>query len=257
MSISRISRLTRRVTSILLAGGALSALSACGEEGLPSGVTPTQSHGRVRVVHAVSDPVRADRINIFVASTPLAVNIAFGAVAPAIGVQPNPAPYYPVYEGAWPLAIRRTADTTVRILDATLNVSANADYTVLALGNTAAVSTLVLTDDNTAPTAGNVRVRVVHASSSAPAAVDIYVTPAATDINTVAPTAANVAYRAATPYLALAAAAYRVRVTAVGSKTPILDTTTPALPGGAARTVVVLDRAAGGAPLVASVFADR
>lgn len=245
--------LTRR--ALLVA--AVCMLSACGEEDLPTGVTPNQPAGRLRVVNLVSDPLQGDRVNITVAGVPLAVNIAYGAVAPALGVQPNPAPYYPVYAGTWPVALRRTADTSVKVLDHSLVVAADVDYTVLALGNAAGVTGVVLTDDNTAPTGSNVRVRVVHASISAPAAVDIYVTAAGTDIATVAPTAANVAFRATSPYLSLPAGVYRVRVTAVGSKTPLLDTTLPSLAAGAARTVLFADRAAGGLPATSAVFADR
>ena len=232
-------------------------LSACDEESLPTGVTPTQATGRIRVVNAVADPARADRVNITVAGTPVAVNVAYGVAAPNTGVQPNPAPYYPVYVGNWPLAVRRTADTTVKVLDRTIDVAANTDYTVLVLGNAAGVSGVVLTDDNTAPAGATIRLRVVHASAGAPAAVDVYVTGAATDIAGIAPTAGNVAFRAAAPYLAVAAGVYRVRVTAVGSKVPLLDTTLPSLAAGAARTVLFLDRAAGGLPATAAVLADR
>jgi hypothetical protein len=233
------------------------ALSACDEESLPTGVRPNQATGRLRVVNAVADPARADRVNITVAGTPLAVNIAYGAVAPAIGVQPNPAPYYPIYAGSFPVALRRTADTTVKVLDYSLTVAANTDYTVLALGNAAGVNGVVLTDNNAAPAAGTVRLRVVHASSSAPAAVDVYVTAATADISTVTPTASNVAFRAATAYLALAAGVHRVRVTAVGSKTTLLDVTLPSLAALSARTVLFLDRAAGGLPAASAVLADR
>jgi hypothetical protein len=241
----------------VLAAAAACLLTACGEESLPTGVTPDQPAGRLRVVNAVSDPLKGDRVNITVAGVPLAVNIAYGAVAPAIGVQPNPAPYYPIYVGTWPVAIRRTADTTITVLDHSLVVAADVDYTVIALGNAGGVTGVVLTDDNTAPSAGNVRLRVVHASISAPAAVDIYVTPASTDIATVAPTAANVAFQSATPYLSLAAGVHRVRITAVGSKTTLLDTTLPSLAANAARTVLFLDRAAGGLPGVSAILADR
>jgi hypothetical protein len=98
---------------------------------------------------------------------------------------------------------------------------------------------------------------VVHASAGAPTAVDVYVTAAGTDIATVTPTAANVAYRTGTAYLALAAGVWRVRVTAVGSKTPLLDTSLPSLAALTARTVLFLDRAAGGLPATSAVLTDR
>lgn len=247
----------RAAWRIAFAACAAGALAACGEESLPSGVTPNEATGRVRVVNAVSDPTRADRVNITVAGTPLAVNIAYGAVAPAVGVQPNPAPYYPIYVGTWPLAVRRTADTTVKVLDETIDIAANTDYTVIVLGQSSGVSATRLTDDNTAPAGGTVRLRVVHTSLSAPGTVDIYVTATTADIATLAPTAANVPRGGATPYLSLAPGVHRVRVTAPGSKTTLLDTTLPSLAAGAARTVLVLDRAAGGLPAVSSVLADQ
>jgi len=235
----------------------IAALAACGEESLPSGVTPDQAVGRLRVVNAVADPARGDRVNITVANTPLAVNIAYGAVAPALGVQPNPAPYYPIYVGTWPLAIRRTADTSIKVLDETLDIAANTDYTVIVLGQASGVSVRQLTDDNAAPAEGTVRLRVVHSSLSAPGTVDIYVTSTTADITTLQPTAANVPMGGATPYLSLAPGVHRVRVTAAGSKTTVLDTNLPSLAAGAARTVLMLDRAAGGLPATASVLADR
>jgi hypothetical protein len=232
-------------------------MAACGEESLPSGVTPKQPVGRVRVVNAVADPARGDRVNITVAGTPLAVNIAYGAVAPALGVQPNPAPYYPIYVGTWPLAVRRTADTSVKVIDETLDIAANTDYTVIVVGLASGVSATQLTDDNAAPAQGTVRLRVVHSSLSAPGTVDIYVTSTTADIATLPPTAANVPRGGATPYLSLAPGVHRVRVTAPGSKTTLLDTNLPSLAAGAARTVLVLDRAAGGLPATSSVLTDR
>lgn len=256
--MTRFDRSARRTGARLLAAAALAlGLAACAEEDLPSGLAATGPTGRVRFIHAVADPARADRLDITLAGVPIAVNVAFGVAAPNTVAQPNPAPYYPVYVGSWPLVARRTADSTVTVLSQTLTVAAGTDYSVVAVGTSAGVSAVVLTDDNQAPAAGSIRLRVVHASPSSAAAVDVYVTPAATDIATVAPTASNVAFKAATPYLALAAGTYRVRVTAAGSKTPILDTTLPALASGAARTVLLLDRAAGGTPATSAVVVDR
>jgi hypothetical protein len=48
-----------------------------------------------------------------------------------------------------------------------------------------------------------------------------------------------------------------VRVTAAGSKTPILDVTLPALASGSARTLVLLDRSAGGTPATSALLVDR
>jgi len=252
-----IARVATCASRSLALGLVAASLLACGEERLPSGVTPTSPTGRIRFVNAVADPARADRLDVTVAGVPLAVNIAYGAAAPNTAVQPNPAPYYPVYVGSWPVVARRTADTTVTVLNQNVTIAEGTDYTVLAVGTSAGVSGVVLTDDNTAPAAGNVRLRLVHASPTSPAAVDVYATAVTTDISSATPSAANVAFRSGSAYLALPAGTYRVRVTAAGSKAPILDVTLPALASGAARTLVLLDRSAGGTPATSALLVDR
>jgi hypothetical protein len=230
----------------------VAALSACGEEDVPTGIRPNGTSGRVRFVHAVADPARADRVNVTVENVPLTANLAFGAVAP---VAPT-ATYYPVLTGSRLLAVRRTADTTVKVLDQPLTISENVDYTVMAVGNAAGVSGVVLTDDNTVPTAGNVKLRAVHAAPSS-GAVDVYITSPAGDITTTAPQITNLAFRGGSTYLSLPAAAYRVRFTPTGTKAISLDVTISALASGAIRTVVALDRAQGGAPLTSATLTDR
>jgi hypothetical protein len=228
-------------------------LAGCSEEDLPTGVLPNGETGRVRFVHAVSDPARADRLDASLENLPLGINLAYGNVAPTLPA----AAYYPVYVGSRALAARRTADTSVKVLDQSLTIAAGTDYTVLALGNAAGVQGLVLTDDNTAPTAGNVKVRVVHASAST-GAVDIYVTTPTADLSTATAAATNVAFRSPTPYVSLPAGAYRIRVTPAGNRAVVsLDVTTPALAAGAIRTVLALDRALGGAPVTGVVLSDR
>lgn len=233
------------------------ALVGCGEESVPTGLSPTGPTGRVRFVNAVADPLRADRLDVTVAGTPVAVNVGFGVAAPNTAVQPNPAPYYPVYAGSWPVVARRTADPSIMVLSQNIDVTASTDYTVLAVGTSAGVSGVVLIDANAAPTGGNIRLRLVHASPSSAPAVDVYVTAPTADISQMAPSASNVAFKAASAYLTVAAGTYRVRVTATGSKTPLVDATTGALTTGAVRSFVLLDRSAGGVPATSVLLVDR
>jgi hypothetical protein len=219
---------------------AAASLVACGEEDVPSGLTAPGPFGRVRFVNAVNDPTKADRVNVALASTPLGGGIAYGGAATGTTTT-----YAPTLVGTWPISVRRSADTSIKVLDYTVNVAAEGtDYTVLGVGNAAGVQGVTLTDANAAPAAGSIKIRVVLASPTAPATVDVYVTAASTDIATVAPSVAGLAYRSASSYLTLAAGAYRIRVTAAGSKTTIRDVTLAALASLAVRTVVVLDMAA-------------
>src|SRR5262245_22024832 len=107
----------------------VAALSACGEEDVPTGIRPNGASGRVRFVHAVADPARADRVNVTLENVPITANLAFGAVAPAAPT----ATYYPVLTGSRLLAVRRTADTSVKVLDQPLTIAEAVDYTVIAV----------------------------------------------------------------------------------------------------------------------------
>ena len=227
------------------------ALTACGTDEVgPTGFEPTQPVGRFRFVHAVADTARADTVNVTMDGVPVGANIAYGAPAPA-----PPTLYYPAYAGTRQLAVRKTADTSTHVVDAPIAIAADADHTVLAVGSPTTTA-VVLTDNNTAPAAGNVKVRAVNA---APAAgnVDVYVTAPGADISAIAPTFAGVAPRAASGYLERAAGAIQVRFTTAGTKTVVRDVSLGTVAAGAIRTVVLLERVIGGTPLTSAVLTDR
>jgi len=95
----------------------------------------------------------------------------------------------------------------------------------------------------TAPAAGHAKVRVV---SYATAAVDVYVTDSLTDITATAPNSANLATEQAGAYVDYTAAAKRVRITAAGTKTPLLFDHMVTLTDGQVASVLFLDPAAAG-----------
>ena len=223
----------------------------------PTGVESTQPFGRLRFVNAVSDATIADQVNVIVEGTVFAANLAFAGVAPPT---PNAAPaapvlYFPIYEGSRQLAVRRTSDTSVHVLDATIQIAANTDQTVFAVKQGGSVVSLLVTDDNTAPPRDSVKLRVIHLAQSA-GNVDVYVTAPNASIATTAPTFANVAPGTVSTYLPRLAGASQIRFTAPGSKTAILTVTTPALVAGAIRTIVSLDPQTGTA-LAGGTLTDR
>ena len=234
-------------TLALMAG--LVAASACGTDEVgPTGFEPNQPTGRFRFVHAMSD-TRASAVNVTVDGVPLGVSLGYGAPAPATS-------YYPAYAGNRQFAVRRTADTTVRLLDAAVPIVADVDQTVIAVGSGAAITSIVVTDNNAAPAAGNVKIRAINAATAA-GNVDVYVTAPGADILTIAPTFAGVAPRTASGYLEGAAGAIQVRFTTAGTKTVVRDVSLGTLAAGAIRTVVLLEAAAGGTPLTSAVLTDR
>jgi hypothetical protein len=233
----------------MVLAGALGALAACGTDEVgPTGYEPNQPTGRIRFVHAISDPPRASAVNVTVDGVPLGVSLAYGGLAPTTL-------YYPAYAGNRQFAVRRTADTTVHLLDAAVPVTANTDHTVIAVG-AATVTARVLTDNPAAPAAGSVKLRAVNAANAA-GDVDVYITAPGASIAAIAPTFADLAPGTASGYLERAAGATQVRFTTAGTKTVVRDVSLGTLASGAIRTVVLLEAAAGGTPLSSTVLTDR
>lgn len=247
---------------VIMLASAVAALSACGTDAVgPSGFRPTEPTGRIRFVHAISDPPRASAVNVTVDGVPLGVNLVYAGTTPTMplpnpGVAPAPPTlYYPAYAGNRQFAVRRTADTTVRLLDAAVPIAASIDHTIIAVG-TATITALVLTDNNTAPAAGNVTLRAVNAATAG-GNVDVYITTQTADILAITPTFAALAPRAASAYLERAAGALRVRFTTAGTKTVVRDVSLGTLAAGAIRTVILLESATGSTPLTSAVLVDR
>jgi hypothetical protein len=228
------------------------ALAACDEKTVgPTGAEPTQPFGRMRVVHAVPNATIADRVNVNVDGVPFGVNIAYGGVAPSGATL-----YFTAYEGNRQVAVRRTADTTVKVLDQAVAIAANTDHTVFIVRSGTAAGTMVVTDDNSPPSEGNVKLRLVHLASTA-GAVDVYVTAPNASIATIAPTIPNVAPGTVSQYQVRSAGAHQVRLTTAGTKIVVASVTTAALTAGAIRTIVSLDPVTGTTLPAPVVLTDR
>ena len=226
------------VQKLALAALAVFALAACDDDSDP--VAPQTA--QVRVVHASAD---APNVDVLVDGNAVLANVPFKAASD----------YLAVTSGSRNFKVRATGTTTV-VIDANAPLMTGSAYTVIATGPVASIAPLVLQDDLTAPAAGNIKLRLVHASPTA-GEVDIYVTAPGTDIATADPTLAGVAFREFSPYLSAPAGTYRVRVTPAGSKTVAIDVNNVALAAGQIRTAVAVDAPGGGTPLGAILLADR
>ncbi len=214
-----------KILPLLLALGTLGIFAtSCGTD-----------HSKVRVVHASPD---SPAIDVAVDGKTVVTNLAFGGVSPATG-------YLTVTAGNRKVEVRATG-TTTDLINSNVSFGSGKEYTVLASGFAANIAAIVLTDDNSAPASGNFKLRIVHASPSAPAInLDVYVVAPGTDITGVSPTISSLAYGQASGYQTAAAASTEVIITAAGNKTPIIDQTYD-LTAGQIRTLVVLDNAPGG-----------
>jgi hypothetical protein len=217
-----------RMLTYLLAAGALTA--ACSDD---NNTAPNGGEAMVRVVHASPD---APDVDVLVDGATVLSDVPYLAASD----------YLAVPAGDRNLKVN-AASTTTTVIDADLSLMDGTDYTVIASGLAADIEPLVLEDDNSAPAAGNVRVRAVHGAPSAPA-VDIYITAPGADLSTETPTLSNVQFRGASDYIEAPAGDYQVRVTPAGTKTVVIDSGTLGLASGQVRTAVAVDAAGGGGP---------
>jgi hypothetical protein len=236
---------------------------ACGTKEAPGPLEPSGPTGRVRFVNVITDPAR-NPVNAILENLPFGVSLTYTASTPATLPAPSTANYAAILAGNRSLVVKRTADTTVTLATINFTIAADQNRTVYAIGGTggATVTSFLTTDDNGAPAAGQMKLRIVNLSPTA-GALDVFVTAPNADLATATPTVANLAYQAASTYVAMPAGTYQVRFvpagTAPGSRAVAvtINVASLAVAAGAGRTIVAADNSSGGAPLRAFVLTDR
>lgn len=174
---------------------------------------------KVRFVHAatLSPPVSVYRNDVAQAD---ATNVAYRGGSRYFDVETGNA--------TWRVATT-TGNATVGTV--TFNATRGDKFTLVAvpdLALTGAEILLIADPYDKELTANNARVRVLHAASNTPSAVDVYLTPTGTDIATVSPNFAGVGFKVANPAsgansidFTVGSGAYSLTITAAGSKTPV------------------------------------
>jgi Domain of unknown function (DUF4397) len=207
------------------------ALASCSQTQKPP--VPAQ----VRFVHASTDAGAVD-LSLSTSTppklttTPLAVKATF----PSTG-------YSPQTPGTPTLDVCATGSSICPIKAASITLVSDKNQTVLISGSAAgtgatALTTTVIPDDKTAPSAAtNFRLRIVNADSAL-SQVDFYLTAPTDPLNSVAPFVVD--YKTASTYLEKPTGGYRIRVTAHSSTTPIVDTGTQVFDGNKVYTFVVV-----------------
>jgi hypothetical protein len=251
------------IRSTILAALVLAA--ACGTEDAPGPLEPScDQQGRARFVNLITDPARTP-VDAWLEGVPWGVNLGYTASTPSSLPAPSTAVYSLVCDGNRTIALRHTANPSVTHATLTAAIGAGQDHTVYAVGGTgaSAISAFVTTDDNTAPAAGQSRVRVINMSPTA-GAIDVFLTGATTDLATATPVATNLAYQSST-YVGVAAGTYRFRAVPAGTAAANRGTATTidlaniAMAAGSARTIIAADNASGPSapPFRAFVLLDR
>ena len=210
-------------------------------------------HSKVRIIQASPD---AGSVDVAVDGKTVATNIAFGELSPATD-------YLTLAAGNHKVEFRDTG-TTTDIINATVGFASKKEYTLLSVGKVTAIppanptiAALLKTDDNSAPSSGNIKLRVIHAAPDSPNAgdpskcgtapcVDVYIVAPGTDITNLTPAIASLSYQQASDYQSLVAGTYEVIMTDSTNpvKTRLIDQMYT-LTAGQIRTLVTLDTADG------------
>ena len=159
--------------------------------------------------------------------------------------------YVSVNSGSVTLQMGPTGATTP-LINQSISLGSGSTSTLVAANFSASIALDILTDDNTPPTSGNVKIRLVNESPGLGLA-DVYLVTPGTSLTTVNPTA-SLGFQAASTYQQVAAGNYEVFFTLPGQKFPSIDSGPLTLAAGQIRTVVALDSQAGG--LTAVVLND-
>lgn len=222
---------------LLLAVGLVG--TACSDDDGPTGLEAT---GQVRVVHLSPD---APNVDVLVDGTAVATDVPYLTASD----------YLTVEAGDRNLEIT-AAGGAASVLDESVTVAVGTQYTVLVAGELMDIALQPLVDDNTAPAAGNAKVRLIHGAPNV-GLVDIWVTEPGADLAGTFPTVSNVGFGVASPYLEVPEGEYQVRIAPVGTQDIVIDTGPITLSAGQIRTGIAVEAPGGGPPFSALLLADR
>jgi len=188
---------------LTLAVGMLFA-AACG------GGSSSNTTALLRVVNSVYDSFFAGGgYDVLVDTTSFATALAYKSSSN----------YTSLTAGSHAVEVRNTG-TSADLLNQTISVAGGSSYTYVIAGAGASPQSLMLTDNTTAATTGNIQFRIVNATGAF-GAMDVYVTEPGTDIFTVSANDANLGFGATGGYHTLAKGTYEIRITKPGDKTVV------------------------------------
>jgi hypothetical protein len=215
-----------RTLVLLCASLALIALAS-----VMVGCGSSSSGPKIRLVNANPDEGSLD---LLVDTKSAITGVGYGAASSYVGIA----------TGSRQLQVVPTGTTTV-LFDRTDTFSSGTNMTLLSLNLSFDISSLLLTDDNTAPASGNFKLRIVNASPGM-GAQDVYVVTAGSGIDSVAPTFASQAFGSVAGYLTLTAGDYEIFFTAPNTKDVNLDSGSITFASGQVRTLLGLNNPSGG-----------
>lgn len=208
-----------------------------------AGCGSSNTNAHIRLANAA--PISANNIDLVIDGKNAISNVGYASASGYVSVSPGSR------QLQW-----EASGTSSPFGTMTSSISGGSSNTVLAAPGPSASGLYIFTDNNKAPSSGNISVRAINAVDPAiTGSVDVYIVSPGTDVNTVsAATFSSVGNHSASGYSTLAAGSYQVIFTQAGTKTIVYETGTLSFTSGQIRTVMALDGQGGG--ITAAVLSD-
>jgi Domain of unknown function (DUF4397) len=198
-------------------------LAACGHTG-------GGGNTNIRVVNAVPD---AAAIKVTVGDTTgsyttVTNNLPFQGLTQYVGVG----------SGSQEFKVSANGGAT-NAIDSTLGINSGTNYTYVVYNQVASATAALVSDSGiSTPVSGTFGIRVINVAVGI-GAVDLYLTPAGTDLNSTSPTITNSPVGSVSAIYSPNAGTFELRITAAGTKSLIYDTPAQNFASGALYEVVI------------------
>ncbi|HVO79986.1 MAG TPA: DUF4397 domain-containing protein [Terriglobales bacterium] len=160
----------------------------------------------------------------------------------------TPTNYASVSDGSRHLQVEPVGSTTP-VIDETVTFNRGTNSTLITANAAVSITPILLTDNTTAPSSGDVQLRFVNAGLAA-GDVDIYVVQPGIVPGGVPPTIGSLTFESASGYQSLTAGTYDIFVTIAGTTFAYIDAGPLTFSAGENRTFVVVSDQLGGYSLV-------
>jgi hypothetical protein len=194
------------------------------------------SNANIRLLNAI---VSQNSLDLLIDGKNVASNVGYGSGSA----------YISTTSGSHHIQAETSGTTTIVADFGNQNLGSNSYSTAASTGNGPAF----FIDDHTAPSSGDVKIRVINASALLQSGTDVYVVAAGSGI-TGTPTFASLAYPSASSYTSVGAGSYQAIFTLPGQLFAEYSTSAQSFSSGQNRTIVVMDGQSGG--LTSTVLAD-
>lgn len=199
--------------------------------GCSKGGSNNSGNGNIRLFNAF---LEASALNVVVGSTPVAPAAPFERLTPYVSVNNGVQTFLVTVVGA-----------QSPLVNSSLSIGGDANYTYIVFGPTTAVRTVFATDSFNDPGSGFYAVRVINTAAGV-GPVDVYLTPPGADLTVAAPAVSNVPYGSVSSYLSVAIGAnFEIRMTPTGTKNVIFDSTPRLFAEHSGTTIVIYSKGSG------------